>query len=167
VAAGDGSCAGRQVAGVHDLGERVVPGAGDGQRGEPDPPAGTTPDGIDADDRPAEQASSQEHVQVHGRMDKVIARGGLVQASQVQGIQAAEIEDDSGGRRGQDRSRATMQDGQQDAARAGQGAQRQGDRRGQGQEPRAGHAEQQVLADVDGEEFVVAADRGQHRSGHA
>jgi hypothetical protein len=43
--------------------------------------------------------------------------------------------------------------------RAGQRAQCQGDRRGQGQQRRAGHAEQQMLDDMNPEDVVVAGHR--------
>ena len=105
---------------------------------------------------------------MHRGVDQVVVFGGLVQAGQVEGIEPAEIEYHGGGRGGQDRDREAVQQPQQYPPRAArQRAERQSDRRGQRQERRGCHAEQQMLADVDREQLVVAGNRGQHRGSDA
>lgn len=166
--AGDGTAAHGQIAGIHELGESVVAGAGDDQDGEPGLDAQTAVDGIDPDHSPAEQASSEEHMQVDGGMNEVVVLGGVVEAGQVQGVQASEIQDDRRGGRGQDHRRAAVQEPQEGATGlTGQDAEREGDGRRQGHERRASHAQQEMLGDVDRKDLVVSADRRQDRHGHA
>ena len=168
MAAADGAAADGQVPRVDELGERIVPSGGNDQRGQPHPGARAAADGIEADDRPAEQTAGQEHVHMHRGVDQIVVFGGLVQAGQVESIESAQIEHHGGGRGDQDRDGETVQQPQQHPPRAArQRAQRQGDRRGQRQESRGRHAEQQMLADVHREQLVVAGDGGQHRGSGA
>ena len=69
---------------IDELGERIVPGGGNDQRGQPYPGARTAADGIEANDRPAEQTVGQEHVHMHRGVDQIVVFGGLVQAGQVE-----------------------------------------------------------------------------------
>lgn len=100
---------------------------------------------------------------MHRGMNQAVVFGGAVQAGQVQGVEPAEVEHQRSRRRGYNRGRGAVQHAQQHAPRpAGQRAQRQGDGRGQGQQRRAGHAEQQMLQDMNREDVVVAGHRRQH-----
>jgi len=117
VAAGDRAADDGQVPRIDELGERVVSGGCNDQRSQPHP-GGRTADGIDANERSAEQAAGQEHVHVHGGVDQIVVFGDFVQAGQVESIESAKIEYHSGGRGGQDRDGEAVQQPQQYSPRA-------------------------------------------------
>jgi hypothetical protein len=82
----------------------------DDERGDTHAVPGTSRHGIDTDDRPAEEATRREHVEMDERMHRLVLHGPRVQAGEIQQHQTADVDGQNDDRCGDDRERAAVED---------------------------------------------------------
>jgi hypothetical protein len=151
----DGAGVVRKIVGVHQLAEGVVGGSNHGEGHHLHRDA-APPDGVDADQDPTEQTSGHEHVEVYDGVQQFVPFHDSVQPGQIQNVEPTYVHAERGDGRADHTYGPTVQDAEEHStARRGQRPERQGDGRGQCEQSGSSHADEQVLDDVKGEEFVV------------